>query len=72
MRYMASIYASDVMDLVAVTLELQQWTESYGPPEVVYRVTFTYPGIGADTPSEWLGRALFLASESVTTPLPKG
>lgn len=72
MRYMASIYVSDVMDLIALTVEIQGWTEDYGPPELVYQKTLTYPGVGADLPHEWLARALFLASEEITTPTAKG
>lgn len=63
---MASIYVSDVMDLVALTLELQQWTEPYGPPELAYRDTFTWDGIGEDSPQRWLARALFLAAASMS------
>jgi len=72
MRYMASIYVSDVLDLVAATVELQGWTGQWGPPEIVYEKTFQFPGIGADVPHEWLARALFLMAEEMTKPVPKG
>jgi len=72
MRYMATIYISDVMDLVALTLELQAWQADYGPPELVGSHTFTWRGVGATEPNEWLARALFLAVEELTQPRSEG
>jgi hypothetical protein len=66
MRYMASIYVSDVMDLVALTLELNAWEAQYGPPELIASQTFTWAGIGEDDPLEWLKRALTLACSDLT------
>ena len=71
MRYMSSIYISDVMDQVALTVELQAWSDQFGPPEVIYQKTLVWPGVGATEPTEWLGRALFLASQELTTPTPR-
>jgi len=70
MRYMASIYISDVMDQVAATIELQEWGELYGPPEVTWQKTLVFPGIGEPDRLEWLARALFLACEEVSTAPP--
>jgi len=72
MRYMATIYVSDVMESVALTVEVQEWAEQYGAPETSLRATYVWPGVGAGSPREWLGMALFLASEQLTTPDPKG
>lgn len=72
MRYMASIYVSDVMDLVAATVEIQAWSGQFGPPETVYERTMTHQGIGAPYPEEWLARALFLMAEDITTATSKG
>jgi len=72
MRYMATIYVSDVMDLVALTLELQGWREDYGPPDVLGTYTFTWKGVGETDPQEWVCRALFLASEEMSRPPREG
>jgi hypothetical protein len=69
---MATIYISDVLELVALTVELQAWEVDYGPPELAGSHTFTWPGVGATEPHEWLARALFLAAEELTQPPPKG
>jgi len=66
MRYMASIYVSDVLDLVAATVTVEGWEESYGPPERAGEWTCTWPGLGEVDPGEWLGRALFLLAEKVS------
>jgi len=58
MRYMASIYFSDVLDLVACTVEIHEWSEQYGPPEVVYQETHQWPGLGLTGGPRWLERAL--------------
>lgn len=58
MRYMASIYVSDVMDMVALSVELQQWSEMYGPPELCWQHTLSWPGVGSDDPVQWLRLAL--------------
>lgn len=68
MRYMATIYLSDVMDQVAMTLEVQGWYSQFGPPEVMCQRTLVWPGIGESDPLEWTARALFLASQDITTP----
>ncbi len=67
MRFMASIYVSDVLDLIALTAEVHAWEKDYGPPEIALQKTLTWPGIGVSDASEWLARALFLASEGVST-----
>jgi len=66
MRYMATIYVSDVMESVALTVEVQEWEQQFGPPETSVRATYVWPGVGADNAVEWLARALFLASESMS------
>lgn len=58
MRYMATIYISDVMESVALTLEVQGWERQWGPPEQVLSKTFVWPGVGEGEPSVWLQRAL--------------
>lgn len=58
MRYMASIYFSDVMDLVACTVEILEWDETYGPPETVYQKTYQWPGVGLTGGPRWLERGL--------------
>jgi len=70
MRYMATIYVSDVMESVALTVEVQEWSEQYGPPEATMRATYVWAGVGANDPLEWLARALFLAAEEVSKPAP--
>lgn len=72
MRYMASIYVSDVMDQVALTLEIQAWEGQFGPPETVCQKTLVWPGIGEGDAIEWVARALFLASSDLTTPRREG
>ena len=54
MRYMATIYVSDVLDQVALTLEIQGWAEQWGPPEEMARHTLVFPGIGESDPAGWL------------------
>lgn len=68
MRYMATIYVSDVMESVAMTVEVQGWAQQYGSPEDLLRATYVWEGVGADDPVEWLARALFLASEEMSKP----
>lgn len=69
MRYMASIYVSDVMDQIAATIEVQGWEEQYGPPEVQYQDTIITPGYGDYDATRWLQRALeVLSSHMNATP----
>lgn len=68
MRYMASIYVSDVMDQIAATVEVQGWLEHSGPPEIVWQKTLIWPGVGDDDPLSWVKRALFLAYRDMNTP----
>lgn len=72
MRYMATIYVSDVMDLVASTLELHGWPEQYGPPELVCQTTVVQPGIGETDPARWLSRALIALAEDVARTASEG
>jgi len=72
MRYMATIYVSDVMESVALTLELQGWAGQFGAPETMLTSTYVWPGIGDDDPRSWLARALMEASISLTTPRSEG
>jgi hypothetical protein len=72
MRYMASMYLSDVMESVALTIEVQGWSEQFGPPEVILQKTFVWQGIGETRPEEWVARALFMASEGLTTARSEG
>jgi len=65
---MATIYVSDVMDQVALTVEVQEWATQFGAPETSLRATYVWPGVGAGSPREWLGMALFLASEEISKP----
>lgn len=67
MRYMATIYLSDVMDQVAATLEVQGWSRQYGPPETVYEKTFVWPGYGDNEPIQWLQRFLSSIVQDMTT-----
>lgn len=66
MRYMATIYVSDVMESVAMTVEVQGWAQQFGAPEDLMRATYVWQGVGANTPVEWLSRALFLAAENMS------
>lgn len=66
MRYMATIYISDVLDQVAATLEVQGWAQQYGAPETVYEKTFVWPGYGDDAPVRWLQRFLSEMVEDMT------
>lgn len=69
MRYMATVYVSDVMDQVAATVEIQGWSAQYGPPETIYEKTHIWPGLGIDDASMWLRVALrAIAGEMVTAP----
>jgi hypothetical protein len=69
MRYMASIYISDVMDQIAATIEVQGWEHQFGPPEVMYQDTIITPGYGDYDCSRWLQRALdILSSRMSATP----
>lgn len=54
MRYMATIYASDVMDQIAVTIEVQGWESQFGPPETVWSDTLVWAGKGEDDALSWL------------------
>lgn len=58
MRYMATIYVSDVLDSVAGTIEVQGWEAQYGPPETVYEHTWVRQGYGELDVPRWLYRAL--------------
>lgn len=58
MRYMSTIYISDVMESVALTLEVQGWERQWGPPETMLSKTFVWPGVGEGEPVQWLQRAL--------------
>jgi len=58
MRYMATMYVSDVMEQIALTVEVQGWTEQYGPPETVCQHTMVWDGIGETDADEWLSKAL--------------
>lgn len=58
MRYMATIYISDVLDQVAATVAVQGWEGQFGPPEDVYTTTVVWPGIGEDDTLRWLITAL--------------
>ena len=66
MRYMATIYLSDVLDQVAATLEVQGWSAQYGPPETMCEKTFVWPGYGDDDPVSWLQRFLSRMVEEMT------
>ena len=66
MRYMATIYISDVMDQVAATLEVQGWSRPYGAPETAIAKTFVWPGYGDDDPVQWLQRFLSNIVEEMT------
>jgi hypothetical protein len=68
MRYMASIYVSDVMDLIALTVEIQQWDEMYGPPELAYQKTYQWPGLGRQEPRAWLLDAVRNLHVDMTAP----
>jgi hypothetical protein len=68
MRYMASIYVSDVMDQIAATIEIQAWQEQYGPPETTYQRTVITPGFGDYSPTRWLQRALDVISTDMSEP----
>jgi len=67
MRYMASIYFSDVLDIVACTVEIHEWSEQYGPPEIVYQHTHQWPGLGLTGGPRWLERALTELSADMLT-----
>jgi hypothetical protein len=72
MRYMATVYISDVMDVVASTVEIQGWTEQYGPPECVYSNTVVLPGVGETDPRRWLARALLRLHLDMAPPASEG
>lgn len=56
MRYMATIYVSDILTDVACTLEVQAWEDMYGAPETVLQHTFVWAGVGDDDAGQWLER----------------
>jgi len=58
MRYMATLYISDVMDQVAATLEVNGWDSQFGPPDTVMTKTFVWPGVGESDAEFWLRGAL--------------
>lgn len=58
MRYMATIYMSDVMEQCAATVKVEGWELQYGPPEEVYATTVVWQGVGDDDPQTWLITAL--------------
>jgi hypothetical protein len=66
MRYMATIYVSDVMDQVALTVEVQGWSETFGPPDTVYQKTLAWPGVGETAPERWLSQALTRAALGIS------
>jgi hypothetical protein len=72
MRYMMSIYTSDVMDLVAATVEIHGWTEQVGPPDIVYAKTYTWPGLGESDPLKWATTSLANLSHDMRKALSKG
>lgn len=69
MRFMASLYVSDVMDQIACTVEVQGWYSQFGPPEVMCQRTVVMPGIGETDPLEWTSRALTAVALDLTTPV---
>jgi hypothetical protein len=58
MRYMATIYISDVLEVCAGTIEVQGWEQQFGAPEQVYAKTVVWQGVGDDNPQTWLETAL--------------
>lgn len=72
MRYMATLYVSDVMDVVAATVEIQGWQEQYGPPETIYSRTLVVVGVGETDPRRWLSRALIALSQDMSGPPEEG
>lgn len=69
---MATLYVSDVMDVVAATVEIQGWTEQYGPPETIYQRTLVVVGVGESDPRRWLARALDTLSRDMAQPPEEG
>jgi len=65
---MATLYVSDVLEQIALTVEVQGWEQQFGPPETVCQRTLVWDGVGEIRPEEWLARVLFLAAEELTTP----
>lgn len=72
MRYMATLYISDVMDQVAGTIEIQGWERQYGPPETIYEHTWLRQGYGELEPSRWLYRALIACLADMAPPASEG
>jgi hypothetical protein len=68
MRYMSSIYVSDVMDQIAATIEILAWEADYGPPETVYQQTYVTPGYGDYDAVRWLQRVLDVISAGMSDP----
>lgn len=66
MRYMATIYISDVMESVAATLEVQGWQEQFGAPDTVLSKTFVWPGVGESDARFWLQGALRRCIQDMT------
>lgn len=69
---MASIYVSDVMDQVALTAEIQGWSEQGGPPDIQWQATYVWPGIGEDDALRWAERALKLMCQEIENGRSKG
>jgi len=72
MRYMATIYVSDVLDQVAGTIEVQGWEAQYGPPETVYEHTWVRQGYGELDVPKWLYRALIALIADMAPPGTEG
>jgi len=72
MRYMATIYVSDVMDVVAATVEVQGWVEQWGPPETLWSTTVVLPGVGETDVPRWLARAFQALSQDMDNPAREG
>jgi len=66
MLYVATLYASDVMDQVHAHLAVRAYPQgSIEPSSIVFECTTTFPGTGELDPREWIRDALVGCLEDI-------
>lgn len=66
MRLIATCHAVDVMDTVVITVQLLDYEGAGdGPPVKVFTHKCTLPGVGTDSPRDWLTDALTYLLEEI-------
>ena len=55
MKYIVSIHAYDALDQIVYSCRVRQYDDyDHDQGTLVYQIGGAYPGVGADSPDEWL------------------